>query len=67
MLFCAMEIGVLQHFYALGMDALCIQLTPLRTSYVIARAYDVSMMYIEVVARFNRDRRTRLVEVVSTY
>ena len=36
-------------------------------SNVVARAYDVSMMYIEVVARFKRDRRTRVVEVVPIY
>ena len=36
-------------------------------SNVVARASDVSMMHIEVVARFKRDRRTRVVEVVPMY
>jgi len=36
-------------------------------SNVVARAHDVSMMRIEVVARFERDRRTRAVEVVPMH
>ena len=36
-------------------------------SNVVVRAHDASMMHIEVVARFKRDRRTRAVEVVPMH
>jgi hypothetical protein len=60
-----LEIGVCQHFNTLGMGAIRIQLTPLRSLWGRLFARDAPKMYIEAIGRFQSGYQVSVVGSVS--